>query len=207
MVGFFIWAIGVAASNAWKMYDLMYERQKKSSHGNLPPKWSHLEFLEQLVYDLLSPRACGDHVTTLRSMDDGNYHASVRSTKTLSVFSGHNSRLYDHEEWDFTCDSGIQSYNEKVRVDRITKNRLETGFFYRRFDGALHPTIPTGHNAYCQFCAYNYSNVLSPTEQIAFGEQKKNRKQVRRCLTCNVYLCNNCENEFHGIDMTNATAV
>ena len=171
----------------------MHERQKKSSHGNLPPKWSHREFLEQSVYDLLSPRASGDHVTTLRSMDDGNYHASVRSTKTLSLFSGQNSGLYDHEEWDFTCDSGIQTYNEKVRVDRITKNRLESGFFYQRFDGARHPTIPTGHNAYCQFCAYNYSNVLSPTEQMAFGEQKKNRKQVRRCLTCNVYLCNNCE--------------
>jgi len=56
VVGICFWAIGVAATNAWKMYDVMYERQKKKSDGNLPPKWSHREFLEQLVYDLLFPK-------------------------------------------------------------------------------------------------------------------------------------------------------
>ena len=95
---FFIWAIGVAAANAWKMYDVMYERQKKRSHGNLPPKWTHKQFLEQLVYDLLSPKDCEDHISTLRSMGDGKYHVSVRSAKALSVFSGRSSRLDGDEE-------------------------------------------------------------------------------------------------------------
>jgi len=156
---------------------------------------------------LLSPKDCEDHVSTLRSMGDGKYHASVRSAKSLSVFSGQSSRLGDDKEWDFSCESGIRRYNEMVKVDRITKNRLDLAFFYRRFDGARHPTIPAGHNAYCQFCSYNYANVLSLSKKIVYAEQKKNRKHVRRCLTCNVYLCNNCENEFHGIDMTNANAV
>ena len=115
--------------------------------------------------------------------------------------------MYDDEEWNVTRKSDIKSYNEKVKVDWITKNRLDLGYFYRRFDGACYPTIPSGHNAYCQFCAYNYANALLASEKIVDAEQKKNRKQVRRCLTCNFCLCDNCENEFYGIDMTNVNAV
>jgi hypothetical protein len=38
---FLIWAIGVAGVNAYKIYDVMYEEEKKKEKGGLPPKWSH----------------------------------------------------------------------------------------------------------------------------------------------------------------------
>ena len=81
---FFIWAIGVGAANAWKMCDVVYERQKNRSHGNLPPKWSHREFLEQMVYDFLSPKDCKKHVDHLKSMDDDTFADTVKSTKSMS---------------------------------------------------------------------------------------------------------------------------
>ena len=49
---FFIWAIGVAGVNAFKMYDSMYEEEKRKranaqrrsgAKGGMPKKWTHLE--------------------------------------------------------------------------------------------------------------------------------------------------------------------
>ena len=46
---YFIWAIGVAGVNAYKIYAVLHEDKKKSKRPGLPPKWTHAEFLEELV--------------------------------------------------------------------------------------------------------------------------------------------------------------
>ena len=61
---FFIWAIRVAGVNAFKMYNSMYEEEKRKqantqrqsgARGGMPKKWTHLEFMTELVYDLIFP--------------------------------------------------------------------------------------------------------------------------------------------------------
>jgi hypothetical protein len=63
---YFIWGIGVAGVNAYKIYDVLYDEQKKLKLPGLPPKWSHAEFLEELVYDFLLPGQTRRHVDVLR---------------------------------------------------------------------------------------------------------------------------------------------
>ena len=52
----FIWALGVAATNGYKIYCTMWDEDKKKGRTDLPKKWSHAEFLEQLVYDMIFPQ-------------------------------------------------------------------------------------------------------------------------------------------------------
>jgi hypothetical protein len=59
---FFIWGIGVAGVSAFKMYDLMYKKEKEEQHaqqgnrlrGVMTKKWSNHEFMVELVYNLFS---------------------------------------------------------------------------------------------------------------------------------------------------------
>ena len=50
----FIWAIGVARVNAYKLYFEMYDDAKRKKEKGLPPKWSHREFIHELIFDLMS---------------------------------------------------------------------------------------------------------------------------------------------------------
>ena len=70
---FFIWGVGVAAVNAFKMYESMYEEEKekrgeqRSTPGvGMPKKWTHLEFMVELVYDFIFPRPGRTCVGTLK---------------------------------------------------------------------------------------------------------------------------------------------
>ena len=42
---------------------------------------------------------------------------------------------------------------------------------------------------------------LDDEQRKVCGKMLKNREHVRRCLVCNVNLCQVCENEFHGVRM------
>ncbi len=52
---FFIWGIGVAGVNAYKIYETIYEEEVAKKTPNLPPKWTHARFLEELVYEFVFP--------------------------------------------------------------------------------------------------------------------------------------------------------
>ena len=74
---FFIWGVGVAAVNAFKMYYLMYEEEKekrgeqRSTLGvGMPKKWTHLEFMVELVYDLIFPGRTCAHLRMIGELDD-----------------------------------------------------------------------------------------------------------------------------------------
>ena len=50
----FIWAIGVARVNAYKIYVEMFDDAKRQKEKDLPPLWNHREFIHELVLDLMS---------------------------------------------------------------------------------------------------------------------------------------------------------
>jgi hypothetical protein len=102
---FFIWGIGVASVNAYKMYDSMYEmekaerakaRRRSGAKGGMPKKWTHLEFMVELVYDLIYPTQTATHLSTIGELDD----RSIDSTKSLSSFASvDESQLEEEVIW------------------------------------------------------------------------------------------------------------
>ena len=52
---FFIWAIGVAGVNAYRIYEVIYDEEEAKKMLGLPKRWSHAKFLEELVYDFIFP--------------------------------------------------------------------------------------------------------------------------------------------------------
>ena len=58
-------------------------RERRSTSGvGMPKKWTHLEFMVELVYDLIFPGRTCAHLWTISELDD----RSISSTKTLSSF-------------------------------------------------------------------------------------------------------------------------
>ena len=201
----FIWAIGVARVNAYKIYLEMYDDAKRQKQKGLPPLWSHREFIHELVLDLMSfdsasstkkrPRSSFD---TNLDEDESQASLATRSTRGSCSF-GSVARSNDDEDVDdFECESGIADVLRKYKPDSITVQRMKSNFFTRRFDGKQHPTLPT--ELACQYCRYQYRHVLTDAQREDNKLLDQNRKHVRRCLICNVNLCPSCELEFHGIE-------
>jgi hypothetical protein len=71
-----IWAVGVAGVNAYKIYNVHWDEQKKEKRPGLPPKWTHVQFLEELVYDFLLPGKVRKHVDVLEGTDDASLASS-----------------------------------------------------------------------------------------------------------------------------------
>jgi len=84
---FFIWGIGVGAVNGYKMYEEIYEEEKKKNEGELPPKWSHMDFMVELVYDMLYPEQTKAHVEMMKGkVSDQSYASAFTSVRSLSSF-------------------------------------------------------------------------------------------------------------------------
>ena len=49
----FLWAVGVAATNGYILYDRLYEEERAKRRDGLPRKWNHLEFLCELIHDFM----------------------------------------------------------------------------------------------------------------------------------------------------------
>ncbi len=91
----FIWALRVAATNGYRIYVEMWQVEKEKERVDLPPKWTHAEFLEQLVYDMVFLQQTIFHWNLLRDDDD--------SSQLLSLFGGLSSfQGEDNREWDFS---------------------------------------------------------------------------------------------------------
>jgi len=80
----FMWGLGVVQVNAYKIYQYMWDKEKATVRMDLPEKWSHAEFIEQLLYDLIFPERTVVHWEALREEEDD---LSV-SRRSLSSFSG-----------------------------------------------------------------------------------------------------------------------
>lgn len=90
------------------MYDSMYEmekaepanaRRQSGVRGGMPKKWTHLEFMKELVYDLIFPGQTSMHLSTIGELND----QSIDSIKLFSSFAlVDKSKL--EEEVDLDCD-------------------------------------------------------------------------------------------------------
>ena len=200
---FFIWGVGVASVNAFKMYDSMYEEEKekrgerRSTSGvGMPKKWTHLEFMVELVYDLIFPGRTCAHLRTIGELDD----RSISSTRTLSSFESVDEAQLD-EEVDLNCNTGREEYLAMKAPTVMTKKAMKTNDKWpRRFDGMRHASLPVTLR-HCQYCHYQYKYEFDDEQRKVLPKMHKNREHVRRCLVCNVNLCYICENEFHGVQM------
>jgi hypothetical protein len=62
----------------------------------MPKKWTHLEFMTELVYDLIYPTQTVAHLSTIGELDD----RSIDSTKSLSSFASvDESQLEEEVIW------------------------------------------------------------------------------------------------------------
>jgi hypothetical protein len=200
---FFIWGVGIAAVNVFKMYESMYEEEKerrgarRSTSGvGMPKKRTHLEFLVELVYDFIFPGRICAHLRTIGELDD----TSISSTRTLSSFESVKESQLD-EDVDLNCDSGRANYLATKKTEVMTKKAMKMNDKWpRRFDGMRHASLPLSAR-HCQYCLYQFKYELDDEQRKVCGKKYKNREHVRRCLVCNVNLCYICENEFHGVQM------
>lgn len=198
---FFVWALGVAGVNAWKLYDEMYLKEKEKEDAVLPPKWSHREFLEELVYDFIYPHQSRMRVDQLDAMDDESFASDITTTKSMSSMTSAGGAVQEH--WDFDCGSGILEYLNEVRATSITEKSITENYFPRRLDGLRHASVPNPTlHSYCQYCNYQFNHDFNAKQQENYLFMRKNRRNTRRCLVCNVNLCPVCENEWHGFMMT-----
>lgn len=181
----FLWALGVGATNAYKMYERMYEEEKAKREHGLPEKWTHLQFLQELIYDFLGWES--DSKPSANDCADSSVAAS--STRGGASYSGYSVASVQDEFYDIsTTHEGREDWFSLNGSQRITKNRMDSNFFSKRHDGKFHPSIPTtSHNAYCQYCKYKSS--------------KEYKKRIERCLICDVNLCWSCRLEWHGHDL------
>ena len=136
----------MGATNAWKLYDVMYDSLAESS-DKMPPKWTHREFLEELVNDLIWPERTQAHVQLLTEMDDASYESEVNSVKFLSAFG--KLTCTDLEQYDFVSLSGQAAYLADMTPTSVTTKRLEKSYFIRRLDRLRHATIACVEGSYC----------------------------------------------------------
>ena len=199
---FFIWALGVGAVNAFKIYNAMYDEEERQKKPGLPKRWTHRDFIVGLIHDMMHPRL---RRTSLGFNEDDNSStvssaSSVRSKRSRSSLSSVDEEDDDgdDDDDDYNCESGWKHVTKKYRSATITERKLYSNYFSHRLDGRRHPAIPTRQT--CQFCRFHF-NQLPVKDQKANELMKQNRKDVRRCLTCNVNLCPKCDMEFHGVDI------
>ncbi len=116
----------MAGTNAYKLYEVMYEEEmKKQEPRNLPPRWTHACFLEELVSNLMFPEETAKHLAMLKDMDDSTFALSVRSMQSFVLYGCNASKvLCDH-----TCALERDEYLKIIKPHRISKFRLDSSFF------------------------------------------------------------------------------
>ncbi len=104
------------------------------------------------------------------------------------------------ECYDFYTDEEREAFLDDVHPITITENRINNSFFMIWLDGKFHPNIPTCTKlAYCQYCKFKYTHKLNPSARKKNNWIFNNRGGIKQCLECNVNLCPDCFNHWHGI--------
>jgi hypothetical protein len=163
---FFIWGIGVAGVNAYKIYEVIYAEEAAKGTPNLPPKLTHARFREELVYDFVFAGR-----SRRESLDSAN--SSGSSNRSFSVHHGDGDD--DNEVFDLRSSGGRKDYCDMVKTKKITKAALEGGKFSRRLDGMRHNSIPARKHDHCQYCYFQLINEIPEKKRGDYPELRQNR--------------------------------
>jgi hypothetical protein len=162
----------------------------------MPRKWTHLEFMTELVYDFIFPGQTSVHLSRIGELDD----RSINLTRSLSSFTSADDAQVE-EEIDLDCDTGRENYLETTQPHHMTRKAMDSNKRWpKRFDGLRHASLPVTGKI-CQYCKFQYIHDLNERQMEANPKMERNRVHVQRCLVCNVNLCSICELEFHGVRM------
>ena len=102
---------------------------------------------------------------------------------------------------DDGCQTEIDEYLASNHGTKITKGNMAGSGFARLFDERYHSTVKAPRITRCQYCYYVWRHTMNAKEQETCDYMEQNRQSILRCLVCNVNLCPNCINEWHGVDM------
>jgi hypothetical protein len=201
---FFIWSIGVAGVNAYKIYEVLYDKEDATKTPGLPPWWTHARFLEELVYDFIFPGQSKYNVV-IDPESTGNSNLSARTEASSICSFAVLGQGHDHDDgvFDLRSSIGRKQYLQVVSTVRISKGALEGGYFRHLLNGMRHNWIPAKEADHCQWCYYQLMNKVPEEDSRHFTSSlRQNRRRIQRCLVCLVNLCPQCENSFHGADLS-----
>ena len=202
---FFLWGVGQACVNAYIIYKKKYKDfldciKNKKRKPCVSPMLSHVEFLKAIAEDLMWPE--NQPQKGPQRFNDQMSLTSQMRTRSQGVFVS--EEIYLHQ----------------TRVTSLTRNNLAHAF-PKRFDWAFHPSISALKKKPCQLCKFKlkeednlsgrhtgkYRKSASGNFYPGQYSTRMNSKDIRRCLTCNVELCYQCFNEFHGVDVVSRLAI
>jgi hypothetical protein len=116
---FFIWGIGVAGVNAYKIYETIYDEEVAMKTPNLPPKWTHARFLEEMVYDFVFP----GRSRTKSSAEDTALTGSLSACSfSVSYCDGDGEDVYD-----LWSSGGRKDYCRNIKIKKTQKRRWREG--------------------------------------------------------------------------------
>jgi hypothetical protein len=146
---FFIWAIGVAGVNAYKIYEVLYDEEDAKKTPGLPPQWTHARFLEELVYDFIFLGRSKKNVVIDPELT-GNLDSATEASSICSFAVFGQEDVRDEGVYDLRSSIGRKEYLQVVPKVRISKGALERGFFRHRLNGIRHNWIPSKKEDHCQ---------------------------------------------------------
>ena len=145
----FIWGIGMARVNAYKIYAAMWDEEKAKGRMDLPAKWTAGEFIEQLAYDMMFPGQTLLHRQLLQSggeeMDDSS------GGRSLSLFGSLDLQPEDAMEWDFSSMMGIAQFLEENPGQKITVGNMKGSYHAHCLNGQFHGMIKATMQMRCQY--------------------------------------------------------
>ncbi len=133
--------------------------------------------------------------------DEDNEDRMASIDLSLSSFGSSNLQAEAGREWDFSCQEGINTFLKNNRGRKITTGDMNGTYFPHWFDGKFHGSVSALAHMRWQYCYYIWNNEYNDKQRTDFGYRERNRHKTVHCLVCNVNLCPNCMNEWHGVDM------
>jgi hypothetical protein len=125
---FFIWAIGVAGVNAYKIYEVLYNEEDMKKMPGLPTWWTHARFLEELVNNFIFPGRLKNNVVIDPELTGNSDSATEASSICLFAVFGQEN-ICDEGVYDLRSSIGWKEYLQAVLTVRISKGALEREFF------------------------------------------------------------------------------
>jgi len=146
-------------TNAFIMYERLYDEEKAKKNCMMPKKWSHLDFLSELILDLMGFQSNDAQINCDNDADHSVSSRNTRnSTATSSLARSSSSvslKMSNHHKFDLATQNGREKFFQSVSPKLITSSRMNSSYIAACLDGNYHPLLAaTTATAYCQYCKH-----------------------------------------------------